>query len=134
MSDENPYGGEGKPPEEQQPPSPYQGSAPQPPGNYPAGGYSAPQRSDRWKVWLGIALAIPVLAVTTVLAGAVGQVDNLGSLAGLIGLTGLLGPIVLLFLPATRKLALGLIIGYAALVILAAGACVALIATWDGGG
>ena len=135
MSDENPYGGTGEPPDESGPPvpSPYQGApAPPPPGNYPAGGYYAPpQRSDRWKIWLGIGLAIPALIVTGMLAGLMGVVDDSGALSGIVGLAGLVAPIVMLFFRSTRKLGLGLLIGYAVLFILVAGACVALLASYN---
>lgn len=135
MSDENPYGGSSEPPDESRPaaPSPYQGPpAPPPPGNYPAGGYYAPpQRSDRWKIWLGIGLAIPALIVTGTVAGAMSAVDDTGSLSGIAGLAGLVVPLVLLFFPVTRKVALGLLIAYAVLFILFAGACVALIALFN---
>jgi hypothetical protein len=132
MSDENPYGGAGEPPDEPRDParSPYQGYPAPPPGNYPSGASTPPGRSDRWKIWLGIGLAIPVLAVTGLLAGLLGYTDESGASSGIVALIGLLGPVVLLFPSATRKLALGLLIGYAALFILAAGACVALIASF----
>jgi hypothetical protein len=130
MSDENPYGGAGEPPDEAPPPSRYQGYPTPPPGSYPAGGpYPPTERSDRWKIWLGIGLAIPALIATFVVAGVLGYADESGALSGIVALIGLLGPVVLLFPSATRKLALGLLIGYAGVLILGAGACVALLAT-----
>ena len=45
MSEQSPYGGSGEPP----------GNYPAPPSGYPQG---PPARSDRWKIWLGIGLAI----------------------------------------------------------------------------
>jgi len=133
MSDENPYGGKAEPPEEQ-PPSPYQGAGAAP-GSYqpyPGGGYDAPRpRSDRWKIWLGIALTIPVLVVTGFVAAVAGAIDDSGALSGLIGLAGLVGPVVMLFFGSTRKLGLGLLIGYAVLGILLAGACVALLTAYN---
>ena len=137
MSDENPYGGTGEPPEEPTSPtaSPYGGGPEQAPGPYlpypPGYSLGPPPRSDRWKIWVGIGLAIPALIVTGLLAGAVGVVDDSGGLSGLVGLAGLVGPVVLLFFRSTRKLALGLLIGYAVLFILVAGACVALLASYN---
>jgi hypothetical protein len=117
MSDQNPYGGNAPPP---------------PPGNPPPSGYGAPPpRSDRWKIWLGIGLTIPILIGIGVLAGAAGALDNTGVATGLVVLSGLALPIVLLFFRDSRKLGLGLLIGYSVLFILAAGACIALIASYD---
>ena len=123
MSEENPYGGTAEPPDQP------------PPGNYPAypsGVYpaAAPKR-DGWKIWVGIALAIPVLIAISVLAGLLGTVDDSGATSVVIVLAGLVGPVVLLFFGGTRKLGLGLLIGYAALFILAAGACIALLASYN---
>jgi len=118
MSDENPYGGTG-----------------QPPGNYPPpppGGYSQPpQRSDRWKIWLGIALAIPALILTGFLTGTAGFIDDSGALSVVVAGAGVVVPIVLLFFDATRKIALGLLIGYAVILILFAGVCVALLSSYN---
>jgi hypothetical protein len=120
MSEENPYGGAGQPPGGGQPPYPA----------YPPTPY-APPRRDRWKIWVGIACALPVLFLTGVVAAAVGSIDQLGWLAGLIGLAAFVGPLVMLFFDGLRKFALGLIIGYAVLFVLAAGACVALLAAYN---
>jgi hypothetical protein len=128
MSDDNPPGGAGEPPEPPRPPAP-------PPGNYPAGppGYSMPRAKpqDTWKIWLGIGLAIPVLIAASVLAAGASAIDSSGALSGLFGLAAFFGPFVLLVPGATRKIALGLLIGYAVLFILAAGACVALLAAYN---
>ena len=118
MSDDNPYGGQGQPP----------GSYPAfPPGHQPG----PPPRRDRWKIWLGIGLTIPALMATGLLAGVAGVVDDSGALSGIFVIAGLVAPIVLVFFDATRKVAIGLLIGYATLFILAAGACIALIASYD---
>jgi hypothetical protein len=118
MSEQNPYGGSGEPP----------GNYPTYPPGHPQG---QPPRRDRWKIWMGIGLAIPALIATGVLAGMVGVVDDSGALSSLFVIAGLLAPVVLLFFPSTRKVAIGLLIGYGTLFILAAGACVALIASYD---
>ena len=131
MSDERPDDGSGEPPEPPRPPAP-----PPPQGSYPAfpPGYSGPpaQPKETWKIWLGIGLAIPVIIATTVLAGGAGAIDSSGASSGLIALAGFVGPFVLLIPGSTRKVALGLIIGYGVLLILAAGACVALLAAYSG--
>jgi hypothetical protein len=118
MSDENPYGGTG-----------------QPPGNYPPpppGGYTQPpQRSDRWKIWLGIGLSIPALILSGFLTGVSGFVDSSGALSAVVGGACLVAPVVMLFFGATRKVALGLLIGYAVILILFAGVCVALLASYN---
>ena len=127
MSDQNPPGGSGEPTE---PPNP-----PAPPGNYPAfpPGSSMPQARprDTWKIWLGIGLAIPVLIAGSLLAAGASAIDSSGAVSGLLGLAVFVGPFVLLVPSSTRKLALGLLIGYAVLLILAAGACVALLAAYN---
>jgi hypothetical protein len=99
---------------------------------YPPGPYDAPPpRSDRWKIWVGIALAIPALMATAAVVALAGAIDNSGALSGLVGIACLVAPIVLLFFPATRKIALGLLIGYAVIVILLGGACVALLSSYN---
>ena len=131
MSDERPDDGAGEPFEPPRPPAP-----PSPPGSYPAfppGSSMQPEQpKETWKIWLGIGLAIPVLIATTVLAGGAGAIDDSGATSGLIALAGVLGPFVLLVPGSTRKVALGLIIGYGVLLILAGGACVALLAAYSG--
>jgi len=115
MSDDNPYGGTG-----------------QPPGSYPAGGnLPPPRRSDRWKIWLGIALAIPALVLTGFLTGLAGFIDDSGALSVVAAGAGVVVPVVLLFFDGTRKVALGVLIGYAVIFILFAGVCVALIASYN---
>jgi len=115
MSEENPYGGAG-----------------QPPGSYPAGGkVPPPRRSDRWKIWVGIVLAIPALLVTGFLTSMAGFVDDSGALSVFAAGAGVVVPIVLLFFDSTRKMALGVLIGYAVIFILFAGVCVALIASYN---
>lgn len=142
MSDNKPPDEPAEPPA---PSSPYGASpygAPDPsagtPGSYPqfpaAGAESPRRRRDTWKIWVGIALAIPALIATLVIAGAVGSFEGLGILAGLVILVGLGTPIVLLFFRDSRKLGVGLLIGYAVLFILVAGACVALLASYSNGG
>ena len=134
MSDENPYRGTAEPPEEpEKGASPYQGGAgPAPFPAYPAGHPGGPPpRSDRWKIWLGIGLAIPALLATGLVTGTMGVVDDSGALSGIFLVAGLLAPVVMLFFATTRKVAIGLLIGYAAVFILAAGACIALLASLD---
>jgi hypothetical protein len=130
MSDESPYAGTGEPPD----PGPGGGQPPfpaYPPNPYGGAPYATPQRSDRWKIWVGIALAVPLLIATGVVAGAASAIDDSGALTAIIGLAGFVAPLVMLFFPGTRKLGLGLLIGYAVLFILAAGACVALLASYN---
>lgn len=121
-----------------QPPSPY--GAP-PPGQpaypppalpaYPVSSTDRPHEQEgSGRIWLGIALSIPYLVVAGVVMGGLGNLGNGagGDLAGLVGLAVFAAPFVMLFFRATRKVAIGLLIGFAALMILAAGACVALLA------
>lgn len=122
MSEENPYGGPAQPPGGGQPPYP----------TYPPGSHGAPPpRGDRWKIWLGIGLAIPALLASGFITGVAGFVDNSGALSAIVGLACLIAPIVMLFFRATRKVAIGLIIGYAVILVLFAGACVALLASYN---
>jgi hypothetical protein len=115
MSEDNPYGGSGAPP----PAYPVDGPQAQPP------------RGDRWKIWLGIGLALPALILSGFLTSMAGFLDDSGTLSAVVGGACLLAPIVMLFFGATRKIALGLIIGYAVLFMLFAGVCVALLASYN---
>ena len=116
MSHDNPYGGSGAPPPAYPP---------------PGGPYSPQPRSDRWKIWLGIGLSIPALIASGFLTSMAGFLDDSGALSAVVGGACLLAPIVMLFFGATRKVAIGLIIGYAVIIILFAGACVALLASYN---
>jgi len=122
MSEQNPYGGPGQPPGDGQPP--YPAYPPGPPG-------VPPQRSDRWKIWLGIALAIPALLASGFVTGAAGFIDDSGGLSAILGLACFVAPIVMLFFRATRKVAIGLLIGYAVILVLFAGACIALLSSYN---
>ena len=122
---------------QQLPPPPYDG----PPGPYPPNPYgSGPEQprdgmSNKAKFWIGVALAIPVIIVGSVISGASSAVINAisgdsaagAAVVGIVSL-GQLG----LFIAAvvwekTRWFALGILAGTAVLLILAAGACVVLI-------
>ncbi len=103
---------------------------PPPPPSYPAmppvsGG--PPPEKETWKLWVGIGLAVPYLLVIGVLTGLVGRAD--AGAATIVALIGFVAPIGLLFPSRTVKFGLGLLIGYAALVVIGAGACIALFAT-----
>jgi hypothetical protein len=113
MSEENPYGG-----------------AETPPPAYPTGGYTG-LRSDRWKIWLGIGLSVPALIFTGFLTGVSGFVDGSGALSTVVGGGCVLAPIVMLFFAQTRKVALGLLIGYAVIVILLGGTCIVLLSSFN---
>jgi hypothetical protein len=85
----------------------------------------------RRELWYGIAVALlacvvlPFLGVVT--SGALG-VFGLGLLAPLAVLV--VG-VVLVIPDRTRQWGIGLLVGFLGALILGAGACVAIIATWD---
>ena len=133
------------------PPSPYGGSpyGGPPPGGPPYGGpppggppgpYGQPGGprgglSDRAKFWIGVALALPVVLLGSVVSGAVSSLMSLlgadpgvsAAIAGLVGLVELAALVVAVVFERTRWFAIGVIAGTAILLILAAGACVVLI-------
>ena len=112
------------------PPSPY-GQPPQAPP--PSG------MSNKAKFWLGVVLAIPAVFVGPLIVAAavnLGQViapDSplSGVLGGIASLLLLAMFIVLIALDRTRWIGLGMLAGIAALFILAAGACVALLVAYS---
>lgn len=89
--------------------------------------------SNKAQTWLGIALTIPLVLVMSLIGGALGALGNGSSasttVAGaVIPLASMGVPIALLFSSRTRFIGVGLFIGYAVLLIVAAGACVVLLA------
>ena len=91
--------------------------------------------SNKAKFWIGVGLAVPAVVVGPLLVSAalnLGQVISadsplggiLSSLAALLLLAGL---VTLMVLEKTRWFGLGMLAGFAILLILAAGACVVLI-------
>ena len=93
-------------------------------------------RSNVAKFWIGVALCLPALFVVglleslpTVVGNAVGLPDGLSAVATLGMNVGLLGAAVVgLVREATRFVVLGMLAGVAMLFVLAAGACIALLA------
>ena len=117
----------------EQPPSPYgpaYGGPPGvPPGAPPPGGMS-----NKAKFWIGAVLALPAMVASAVLMGLGASVpgpngdSSLGAvLSMIIGVILLVGYVTLIVLPRTRWLALGMLAGGAVVLILAAGACIALL-------
>lgn len=103
---------------------------------YPPGWQPPPKQRNGRKVALGIVIGIAAPFVfgflTTVIGSATG--NGVGPLGGLVPLLLLLGPIGLIVPDRTRFIGVGIYIGYAALLVLGAGLCVVLLATWNGGG
>ena len=124
----------------QQPPPPYGGPPGPPPGGSPYG--QAPGQppssgmSNKAKFWLGAVLGLPaiivgplVVATAASLGQGISPDSSLGEvLGGLASLLLLAGYVAMVVLPRTRWLALGMLAGAAILLILAAGACIVLIA------
>jgi|SRR5215208_3421426 len=133
MSDENPAG---EPPEYPPPSGAPPGGPPGSYPSYPADGYDGPppqggRSGGNGRILLGIALAIPVLVVSSALAGGLAALDDTGVLSGIVGFCAFVGPLVMLVFDRTRKVAIGILIGYAVIFVVLAGLCVALIAAYD---
>lgn len=116
----------GGPPSNSPPPFP-QGPPPPPPAGL----------SNKAKFWIGVAVAIPAMIGSGVLTGVLTALaDNGGNpgaasaVGGLVSLLILAGFITLIVLEKTRWVALGMLAGGAAALILAAGACLVLIASF----
>jgi hypothetical protein len=96
--------------------------------------------SNKAKFWVGVVLALPALILGPVIVGVavnLGQVLSAdgplsGILGGLASLLLLAGFIALIVIERTRWLGLGMLAGIAVLLILAAGACIVLIAAISG--
>lgn len=105
-------------------------SPPSPPApRYPGGDDGRPPRKDTWKLWVGLIATLPFLVIGGGLVGLVGEVSS--EAAGLLAVVGLLAPIGLLLKEKTLKFGLGLLIGYAVLLVIGAGTCVALIVSYS---
>ena len=91
--------------------------------------------SNKAKFWVGVLLAVPaVIAGPLLVAGALnlGQVISAegplgGALSGVTALLLLAGLVTLMVVEKTRWIGLGMLAGFAILLILAAGACVVLL-------
>ena len=91
--------------------------------------------SNKAKFWIGAVLAVPaVIAGPLLVAGALnlGQVITAdgplgGILSGVAALLLLVGLVTLIVVERTRWIGLGMLAGFAILVILTAGACVVLL-------
>jgi hypothetical protein len=97
--------------------------------------------SNKAKFWIGVVLALPALVVSAVLVGMVSSISGpngdstLGGVLSMVVAASLLvGYVALIVLPRTRWVALGMLAGSAILLILAAGACVALLAAYSTSG
>ncbi len=130
----------------QQPPPPPYGGPPTPPyggppGPYPQGPSGPPLgpppggMSNKAKFWIGVALTVPVMIVSSLVTGAgSAAVDAAGgdpgvgaALSGLLALTMLGLFVAACVVQRTRWFALGILAGTGILLILAAGACVVLL-------
>jgi hypothetical protein len=95
--------------------------------------------SNTAKFWIGVVLALPVIVLGSILIGIASGIgaalDDTGTasaiLGGLASVLELAAVVVAVVLPKTRWFALGTIAGVAVLVVLAAGACVALLAAYS---
>lgn len=113
------------------PPSPW-GGPPQPP--------SGRGPSHKAQFWIGFLLAVPLVIGVTVVMGLVGAgLDAAGlSTGGGVGVFSVVpltfvGLVVMLVFERTRWWAIGLLAGLATALIVAAGACVVLIAAISSG-
>jgi len=122
----------------QQPPPPPWGTPPPfptgPPPPQPSG------LSNKAKFWIGVALAIPAMFGSGVLLGLADAVldgttptsDADAAVSGLVSLLLLAGFITAIVVEKTRWIAIGMLAGGAAALILAAGACLVLLAGLSG--
>lgn len=114
----------------QLPPPPYGPPYRAPYGRGPSG------MSDKAKFWIGVAVALPAMAAAgAVIAGGTALADGVGGSSDLatfvsLALTLLLfaGFITMIVAERTRWIAIGMLAGAAIAFILAAGACVVLLA------
>lgn len=97
-----------------------------------------PGRSNTAKFWIGVALSLPAIFAVGLVTGAIGNavmmVDvTLGQLVGFgLGIAALVGLVVGIAREKTRYYALGILAGVGIVAILAAGACIVLIASLAG--
>jgi hypothetical protein len=95
--------------------------------------------SNKATFWIGVLLALPALVIAGVISGVgtavvdgVGGSSSLTAVAsGAIALALLIGFVVMVVFEKTRWIALGLLAGTAILFVVAAGACVALLAAYS---
>lgn len=115
---------------------------PPPPYGYPPGQPPPPRTGNKGRFWLGVLLAIPAIIAGPMLMGvayslgdAVAPDTQLASILSTVaGLALLVGLIVLVVFERTRWVALGMLAGFGGLFIVAAGACIALIAAYSRSG
>ena len=91
--------------------------------------------SNKAKFWVGVLLALPAVALASVVLGAaiglistvLGDYEVATALSGVLSLAMLGGFVALVVIEKTRWFAIGMLAGIAILAIVAAGACVALL-------
>jgi hypothetical protein len=125
----------------QQPPPPPYGGPPQSPYGSPAGPppEPVPGMSNKAKFWIGVLLTIPAIIVGSVITGGGSAAVNAlngdpaigAAVSSLLGLLILVAYIAAIVIPRTRWFALGILAGTAVLLIVAAGACVALLVAYS---
>lgn len=112
------------------PPPPPPADGPLEPYRYPPG-YEPPKSGGNGaRIAIGVGLAFALPTVLGLLGTLLSQVSpDLGGISfGLVAPLMLLVPIGLLFSAKTRYVGIGMLITYAVVVVLAAGACVVLLA------
>ncbi len=130
-------------PDQHHPQVPPEPEEPAPQLYYPSGGASAGGThethgtSGSGMIWAGIALSFAVTVLSGVGAGAVSAVPGipgavLATVSSLWGVALFLAPIVMLFFARSRKFGIGMLIGFAVQLILAAGACIMLLVALSG--
>ena len=95
--------------------------------------------SNKAKFWIGVVVALPAIIVAGVISGAgsavvdgVGGDSSVGALvSGVIALVLLVGYVMMIVFERTRWVALGMLAGTAILMVVAAGACVALLVAYS---
>jgi hypothetical protein len=95
--------------------------------------------SNTAKFWIGALLALPVVVLGSILIGVAGGIgsalDDSGTASGILSSVAAIADLAAvafaLILSRTRWFAVGVIAGIAILTVLAAGACVVLLAAFN---
>ena len=117
-----------------QPPSPWAGQSAAPPSPWVGAPPLAPAPGPQSKkpIAIGILISFASLVVSSLATRLVGSSDVFGAVASLAWITPLVG-LGMLFHPRTRRIGLGVLLGFGIMLVIGFAACVALIALYASG-